>query len=35
MTMTIMGTSFIGTKRARLMSHMSTEGGVMFNIKNT
>ena len=35
MTMTIMGISFIGTKRARLMSHVSMEGGAMLNIKNT
>ena len=35
MTVTIMGISFKGTKRARLMSHVSMEGGAMFNIKNT
>ena len=35
MTATIMGISFQGTKRARLMSHVSTEGGAMYNIKNT
>ena len=35
MTMTIMGISFQGTKRARLVSHVSMEGGAMFNIKNT
>ena len=35
MTMTNMGISFQGTKRARLMSHVSMEGGAMFNLKNT
>ena len=35
MTVTIMGISFQGTKRARLMSQVSMEGGAMYNIKNT